>query len=494
MPCLVGCETDYFCGQIQRPLDGDIISPYVKLFFGDPENPEITVGNESSPIWDNTAVIKSMQYGCSTVQGGCGFKVEIADQLGGAFHLFAGKLSKCMEKSKDEYTMGLEYGWIIIDCDGNKKRQSSPLMYFVPLHLDVNFLADGVVKFTINGLDLMQPVFASRADDIHGDDDLKIPLKTAIRKLCSTGAPQFDVQFARKEQDGTVTEFSFKPDEGGMEGPRDVWHDDGQNKLATIQKWIEPFRTDRDKGIIACWEPRERGNPKLILLEDPQLGCNQSDDPCYSVVGTYIVGGGNCSPVYSFTPSLSYIQGWASLTTGGNSGTASSGETVVKEKECEVQDEFAGILQSIPPSSSSWNIHGPKRTTKETQTSQSAHVKANLLVNGSITAEMRIQGDIREIYAIPLLMQAKFISLIVINPYSILGEGNDGCGDWLSQPACNQVFSNRKWRITGADHHIKEGSFVTTLSLTLDAPGIVIDKSEPFGGAGSNGYVPTNTC
>jgi len=486
MPCLVGCEADFFCGMINKTVNGDSVAPYAKLFFGDPENPDITVGNNSAPAWNNTAIIKSLQIGASD---GAGVRVEVLDELGGSFHLFVEKISKCMERTKDESIMGVEWGWIVSNCDGSNYVVRSPKVYFLPIHLEVN-MADGKIKFVIEGADSMQAVFAARHDDIEGDDKLKVSLKAAIIALANKKSPKFTVDFLRKEKNGTLTTFGFKEGKNGM-GPEDVWDCDGQHKLATIQKWIEPFRTDRNKGIISMWDASEPGNPRLILMEDPQSDCDEGESPCSSSLGTYIVNGGNCSPVISFNPTINFVEGFAHLTTGGNSGGAGSGETVKSEKKCiSAQDTQTGILQSIPVTKNAWNAFGPKNSTKESMKGQAAHIRANL-AQKEIKAELRIQGDVREEFVHPKLMKDKFVSLIVINPYHIFGED---CGDWLAQPGCNEILSNRSWRVMGCDHMIKEGSFVTTLQLQLFTPGLTGDSGAPFGGPGSGGYVPTNTC
>ncbi|RDJ35652.1 MAG: hypothetical protein DWQ19_12605 [Crenarchaeota archaeon] len=491
MPCLVGCTPQFQCGTIKRAIEGDNIAPYAKIFFGeDPNNPDITVGNNSAPQWSNTAVIKSLQVGGSD---GVGVRVEILDERGGSFHLFAEKIAKCMEKTQEEAKMGIEWGWVVSYCDGTYFVNKSPIMYFLPTHLEVNF-AEGKVKFIINGTDLMQAVFAARHDEIEGNDDLKMPLKQAIRELANKNHPKFDVEFLRKENDGTFSEFGFKADQGGFNGPKAVWTCDGQNKLATIRKWLEPFRTDRDKGIIAVWDASESRRPTLVLMEDPQPACGESLSICSSSVGTYLVNAGSCSPVISFTPTINFVKSWANLTTGGNAGGAGSGEAVKKEKICSGQTEETGILQNISINGPAWDVFGPKRATEETQKGQEAHTRANLVVKDAIRAELRVQGDPSPEFVHPKLMLDKFVSLVVINPFHIFGSGETGCGDWLAQPGCNEVLSNRNWKITGADHMIKEGSYITTLQLTLISPGTASPGGIPFGGPNSGGYVPENSC
>jgi len=487
MSLLVGCQ-EYVCNEIMRPIEGSSVAPFVKLFFcneGGGE-PVITVGNKSSPQWDNTAIIKTFQIGGSN---GIGVRIEIMDEMGGSFHLFIEKLNKCIGQSKSGYTMGVQWGWIITDCIGGNSIKASPNIYVIPINLEVIF-SDGRIKFVIEGQDSMQHVFTSRHDEIEGTDDKKTSLKEAIKSLGENKDPKIDIKFIRIEKDGTITEFPFR--HGGMQGPKSVWPSDGQNKLATIQKWCEPFMTDRNKGLVAMWNPTVCGNPTLDLMEDPKVDCNESRG-CNGNLGTYIVNGGKHSPVLSFTPTINYVESFAGLTTGGNAPTTESGKPVEVKHKCQVQKEETGVLQSVPVSKQSRDAIGTKTNLQETAKSQSAYARANT-AKGPITAELRIQGEPRQEFIHPKLMLDKFVSLIVINPFHIFGSGNGGCGDWLAQPGCNEVLSNKDWMITGCSHDIKEGSYVTTLQLKLVAPGVEINAHQPFGGPGSGGYVPTNDC
>ena len=503
MPCLVGCAAEYSCrsddftefgidSKLIRPLDSEVLAPYCKVFFEDIQNPEskgITVGNESAPQFGNTAIIKSTQIGGST---GMGATVEILDEMGGAFHLFVEKINKCIKNTKKEYTMGIEFGWVTASCFTYMSRivKSQPVYYNLT-HLEIAY-QEGKIKFILTGTDQLQSVFSARHDKIYGTDDAKMPLKTAIRQLVQDVPPQFNVEFARVEKDGTRTEYKFNVEGPSGQGPEAIWKADGQNKLATIQKWLEPYRTDRDKGIVALWDGSKPDGGTLVLMEDMQPGIKETVDDCdpSTNVGTYIVNGGECSPVISFTPKINYTAAFFSLASGGNTGGALTGKTVEKTHE-EVQTPETGVLQSIPPSEHSRTVYGKEAPT-ESEKSQNAHLRASLLTKvGPITAELRVQGDPRPEYLNPKLIQGKTLSLVVVNPFHLFGE--EGCGDWLAIPGCNEVLSNKRWEIKGVEHSIKEGSFTTTLNISLVAPGVSSGAGGTFGST-SNGYVPKNTC
>jgi hypothetical protein len=494
MPCLVGCQEQYICGSLNTGIqDYEVLAPFVKIFFGDPNNPTITVGNESAKQWNNTACIKSFRYGHSN---GMDFSVEIMDEEGGSFHLFAEKLIKCISRVTDEKKMGVEFGWIGADCDGANftisSRYSSAPLYFIPMHLDVSFV-EGRIKFTITGNDAMQIVFSARHSTIQGDDEKRQPLKMAILQLANKDDPKFDVQFKRKSKNGQLSEFSFKSDEGGINGPMGVWHSDGQNKLATIQKWIEPFRTNMNKGITALWDASSPKQQTLILLEDTAPNHDEAVDPCDVNIGTYVVNGGKCSPVVSFTPSINFVEGMSNLNTGGDVGASSTGATEVVKKEGQIQTPETGYSTRQPTQQNSNDIKGMKNAKKDDPKSQQAHTKANTLINSrTMTADLVLQGDVRPEFLHPILRRGATVSLIVLNSFHIFGDS--ACGDWLAQPGCNEVLSNKNWLIMGCFHEIKEGSFTTTLKLELTAPGIDTDAGSPFGGINSGGYVPNNTC
>jgi hypothetical protein len=109
---------------------------------------------------------------------------------------------------------------------------------------------------------------------------------------------------------------------------------------------------------------------------------------------------------------------------------------------------------------------GRRDAPRDALRSQAANERANKIYE-NIEAEMRIQGD-------PQLddmmkLKTKTVAIIVINPFH-LASGANGI-DWLVPSPCNDVLSNKNWRVTGVSHEIKEGSYTTTLKLFLNSPG-----------------------
>ena len=85
------------------------------------------------------------------------------------------------------------------------------------------------------------------------------------------------------------------------------------------------------------------------------------------------------------------------------------------------------------------------------------------------------------------------LSLIVINPFHLKTQNlvlrDVGCPEWLAQPACNPVFSNKNWQIQGVNHQIKGGSYITILKLMLAAPNVELSRDSTLGGD-PNGFKP----
>lgn len=493
--CLVGCVPEHLCQAPSNAVEGHNIAPVVKVFFETPDDPAITVGNKSAPFSGNHAVVKSMEYSMGSDGKGHQVKVEIADEQGGNFFEFAERINKCIEKASSEHKMKVRFGWVIANCDGSVQYRESPTLCFIPDTLSVDF-SSGVTKFVIEGHDLVTISFGAHLDQIMGSDDQKLPLKQAIRRIANETEPKFNVRFARIEPDGTLSEWDFREFPG--DGPESKWQGDSQHKLGAIMKWIEPYRTDRNKGITPIWL-NTSCDPTLILLEDPKPACNESAG-CSRVIASYVVNGGACSPVIKFTPTLNWnlAAAAAMASASGNSGSSEHGESVKKDKsECDVQTRETGMQQSIAVTEQARDTFGPREARPKMEDSQNAHAKANrsqLTSALPVKAELQIQGDPDIRFVDVTAWTGKTVSLAVINPFHLDGNGNGGCGDWIARPGCNNVLSNKQWMIMGVNHTIKEGSYTTTLSLRADSPEVDIAGGLPLGGPGSGGWTPPNTC
>lgn len=495
--CLVGCIGTYQCGPSGNSIDGHNISPIVKVFFESPDNPTITVGNESSPNTNNHAVIKSMEYSVGGSAKGHHIKVEIVDEQGGNFVEFAERLNKCIKNTRDEYNMKVRFGWVVSNCNGTNDYIESPTITFTPVTLVID-ISSGTNKFIVEGVDAVSVSFTSHNDQIFGDDVQKVPLKQAIRRLCEDISPSFNVEFLRLDSNGNYSEWDFKGYPG--DGPESSWEADGQHKLAAIMKWIEPYQTDQNKGITPIWNTSAE-IPTLALLEDTHPGCDEYRS-CSNSLASYIVGGGNCSPVIKFTPTINWTLSAAASMAGatGTAGGATTGEAIKKEKsDCDVQSREYGVQQYVTTTRQAKETYGRNSAMRETEKSQNLHLKANLNQTSSgegISAELQIQGNPSSWYVHTTRWVGKTLSIAVINPFHInvvRGNGDNEYEDWLARPGCNNILSNRSWQIMGVNHTIREGSYITSFSLFLAAPGANISELSPLGGNGSEGWTPSNS-
>lgn len=466
--CLVDCTRNQ---DIRRPIDGYSLAPWIKATFKNGGR-TISVGNESLPP-DNTAVIKSFEYGNSN---GHVCKIEILDQEGGMFNVFMQNMFKDMDKASVSGTLAIQWGWVASNCDGQitiPEAGQSPIVELTVLKIDVEF-AEGKIKYILNGSDLIQAAFVARHEKTYGTNENPMSLKDALTQMFNDEEPKMQVKFLRKEN-GIESEWDFREDVKG------TWRSDRQNKAATAMAWMEPYRTDRDLGIHATWDNTNK-TPTIILWESPDKNSSFQDKS----LGTFIVNGGNCSNVIGFNPSISWIPAFGNMATGGNAGYLSA-EGVSSSKE--EQPNQTGIQVSVPVPEHAVENYGPNSALKETEKSQNAHLKANKINSTDalpITAELRIQGDPRQEMVDIKLIHGRRVNIIVINPFRIAASGTD-CAMWLANPPCNETLTNENWICKGVNHYIREGSYITTLTVYLTTPGIDF----PFGQGGIGGTGPT---
>lgn len=479
--CLVGCDK---CSEPQIPYMQHNFAPYVIATFTGEGGVKITVGNESAPNLTNqtknTAMIKSFEFGKSD---GIQAVLEIVDEEGGSMGLIVKQIPIVIGESGSVF-VEIQWGWTGVDCNNVPDSLNSSIVKAIAQHVEVDYTG-GKVKYKVTCLDQMQAVMASRSNRTYGTSDQPISLKEAIRRLANDENPKFSVKFENREGTG---EFEFNTPEG-PDGPKNYWQGDNQNKLSTIKKWIEPFRTKENRGIIAYWDYAH--GKQLVLKEGVNPDCD-GFDPCKLSVGTFIVNGGNCSNVINFTPKVNWTLSWGNFGRGGGLNPYSAKPDVIK-KDCEGQSEEAGIQTTVVPSRQAYDAYGKDAVGKETTKSIKAHNKAETFFTGGltapITAELTIQGTTKEEFISPILSIGKTVSVVVINPFNLRNMTDETCSDWLAQPACNEVLTNKGWMIQGVGHQISEGSFTTTLNLFLPVPGIHFSPGTPLGGPGGS-FVP----
>lgn len=472
MPCTVDCLSTYGCGAPIQADNGAVFAPYIKLEFGGGRI--ITVGNASAPP-DNHATISSFQYGFTPGSVGYGADFEIIDQGGVMYRRIIRALNKTITRANGE-VLGthFDFGWIVKDCNGQTWMTTAQSLTGKKLHgmftgVEQTYEGGKVkLKFRLEGPQNRIPDV--RHDDTEGDEDNKITLKDALRRLFEENQPNFSsVEFKNKD-DG---ELCFHERDGGCDGPLGAWPHNQQNPLAAARTWLSSVVTENDRGILILYDP---DSSNIVFQEDKNNP--QGGDCCGQTLGTYIVNGGNCSPVLEFNPTIKWPLGF--IPGGGATppGSASGANDDYVEPTREVQ--HAGTQTGPAVQQHEWMWRNPDDLSSRASEGNAAHMEANRLVEGPVpgfSAELKIYGD--PSYCDPVKLVAKTVAVIVINPFHL----NDQC-TWVTTSNCNAIMSNKKYLVQGVSHQITGGSFVTTLKLFLAQPNKDIDATEPLGGSG----------
>lgn len=504
--CLVGCIKQYQenCGkEIIKSVNSHNISPFVKVRFVADEA-EITVGNESyngSGRAKNSAVIKNFEYGYST-----GHKciIQIHDIEGGSFFQFIKKIVKDPGNiSKDGLRIQVNFGWVYSNCRNGLSGgilSTSPTVYFLPDNVQTN-MSQGKIIFEVEGNELLFPGEEFRCYNTYGTKDNPMHLVDAIKELMKNDPPpkNIRVNFKQLNSDGTVgdvnadnLEWAVDASASGtgekeaarLKGPKNEWRCNGLTKKAAIEQWISSYRSKRNRGLILKWDGLSI-DPHLVIWEDTKEKCKEP--PAGSCVGTYLVHGGNCSPVIEFNPKVNWKWQYNAATGGvmaeGNVGFEKMpGRAECVEKAGE--EVSAGTATTAPtPDHAKENIG--KDATKEVQKSLVAQQYANVFYGEEISANLVVQGDPRPEYCSTMATEGKTVGIVVINPFNLFGGGANTCPQFLAQPMCNAVLSNHAWRIRGINHYISEGKFITTLNVYL----VVGVSSEYIHGSAANNEI-----
>lgn len=287
-------------------------------------------------------------------------------------------------------------------------------------------------------------------------------------------------------------------------GPLGVWDTKGLNPLAAIQSWLGKVRAytihegREGKGITMNYdatsqsdevcvsvseaegeeETNEVEEGQLILWANAHPHCSQ-DEQTYNhrLKALYVVNGGKCSPVLSFTPNIKW-NFTASMSAGGGMGTTSGEMTQARDNlrfnKCAILGE--GPRYSGSPDNSQREASFGNNAEREHIISMAEHLRANYLHN-SIEAELRVQGDPSDWLCSPVFGYGRNVAILFINPFFLV-PGDYGCAKWSNQipdldlddTSCNQILSNRNWYIKGVDHQIRDGSYVTTIKVMLFVP------------------------
>ena len=499
---LPGCLANYgsaCAGGLRLPEEGHVLGPWVAITF-EGSGSIITVGNESSPNTDprNVACIKSFEFGYSD---GMSCRVVIHDEQGGSFVRFMEHILKhyvCLKDgSPANVRMKVRFGWCKSGCPTPVPNASSRCYYCLCDSVETNF-SDGKFIFEITGKDLCVRMFEGASNRIYGGDPpADIPITQAIREFMTAGPPPnvSSVRFCRMEG-GRCVEAEWKV--GGVEGPKGKWICDGQDKLNVIKRWWSHHLSKNDKSWVPQYNS-ENPTGELIIWEDRKPRCNAEGDAYWdqNCIGTYIINGGKSSPVLEFNPKIRWD--FARLdAVGGNLGSERANPmqtdgSTAPGRECPQLNAQAnpGAGQNVQTTTTETDRTNGFRLQEQFRANNES-VKALRILHDSIEADLVIVGD-PTILPPSEAMWSKNVTIVLVNPYFLTVGGNAGCGEWLANPVCNEVLSNKGWICKSIQHRIEAGKYTTTIGMMLTDPGVSTSPNTQVGGW-TNGWTPPTQC
>lgn len=465
-------------------------------------NQVITVGNESAPGLNHHACIKDFEFGHAN---GCECRLTIHDEQGSSFVSFMENILKNMEDADTikATTMVVQYGWVTTNCDTGSTLnvRSSQEFYFMMRDVQCNF-SGGKFMFVITGNDIMEVSYEGKMDKIYGgdDDSNKVHLTEALTKLFTDPDAKpvvKSVRFLKRGKCGAQpTEVEFERfDDDPKKGPKGKWECKNRSKIDIAKDWLKDFVTKDKKALIPAYNSEVDGG-EMIFWEDPKPGCGEVVDWENYSFGKYIVNGGPQSSVLEFNPKIKWNfsvltntgggvgenQPLANLDGGKNPGLPGC-ETVQRKGQ-----PTAGSQTGAAAGENVRNIEGADANKKAAENRAINRHASFQNYYAPIEAELVVLGD--EKITKPSLCLFGNVHIVFIDPYYIFEQGGNNCGDWLSQPACNPVLSNKAWLVKNITHRIQDGRFTTTLGVFLGAPGLDFDTGQPLGGPGSCGWMP----
>ncbi len=479
---------------LQGPPPGAVLAPWVRVKF-EISGLEITVGNESCPQKSHHAVIKDFEFGHAE---GVECRITIIDELGGSFANMMEEIVHSPNCTERNTNMLVDFGWISQDCDGRTTVIANEQSYYIMgENIESNF-SGGRFQFMIVGKDIGSMMFDYRHEQHYGDDKNRMYLTDALEKMLTTGTPSVSsVRFLRADDDNNPQPIIFK--ENGQKGREEVWYSQRTDKLNCGLTWLKDNLSNRDKTIYPVYNSEVYGG-EIIFWEDAKPNCDQSRDWDQNCLGTYVVNGGNKSNVLEFN----FRARWSmfAFQTGGNMGFDQPLATDTQGK-MKGREDCTTISREANPETGSSSTSCPLPSTRKVFLKDAGEVagkgqalqqKSLSIFTDPITADLVIIGDPKFLRPAQCIRQ-KNIKIIFLNPLYIM-EGTSGevCGDWLAEPRCNEVLTNKAWIIQSVTHRISEGRFTTTIGVTLTAPGVDTEVATPLGGPGSGGWTPSAGC
>jgi hypothetical protein len=422
----------------------------------------------------------------------------------------------------------INIGWIIKGCNGDTKkytmkemnesvknnykteddqeRNSGPYIYGIFKKVDVA-AENGVYKITMTFVDGFSFNEESKLDKIWGEEKMKLDFKAAIiaasKFNCNTRKDTGLQKIARLSfKDGNINSnppWKFDIKFGGEKGPKSVWNSWRQGLFPFLREISNYLLTSRKKGWWFAYDNGSCSEPTILMVEDrnPSL-CLKEKDLFFEggrSITTYIVNGGDCSPVIKFNPSFNAVpvqnNGNSIKSPRGDIGVGGGGPSALDQEPIQILDcastfnangtktitqtnrnnnnSANGTLGNVSGVAEAMNFLPPKDIVKESaeaiynQAKTEAEDGNAMNLFAPIRASLEIHGDPYWANSINLFKDF-FIKIIFLNAYCIEKNAQgDGC-DFLQKPKCNSRFSGI-YKVGSAKHSISAGSYVTTLEL-----------------------------
>ena len=488
----------------------------------------VTTGNFANQEESRNAFIKSFRL---AVQNGFSATLEIIDTSGNDFVGFYNTVYKnqCLKendppppangaaqnaiKTSSIFIVSINVGYIFTNSDDQKVvyqsyvnapsrhlpgRTMGPYMNFVINMINVD-ISTNVWRYTLDLSAFDGPLSNQIVIDRKGAPGREVPFLVAAEMMLDGKCPPKVVyenpDKARiailEKPKGLNGRFSLTSEKGAGSLPnatkKGIFAGYNLPPLDAIRKNMETFVTKSNKGVFMFY-PTGANDNTLYLLEAESTFCIQrrgSLPQCgfSGFAGTYVVNGGDFSPVISFNPKISF-QGIPNKLSGGVAGGGVSSKSVQVNQICDfgetntntdkinsAKSQGQTVTMGGAISNDSVNKEAPRNLPQLQANAGAAGLAAENaskpFLNGPVAATMTIQGDPRFLWSANIIGTA--IKIIFVNPFAITTRGSPIYGtetDWLANPKINSVISDGIYLINSCDHEIINGSWRTTLQIT----------------------------
>lgn len=483
----------------------------------------VSTGNFKGFGDSRNAFIKSFDL---SIQSAFGAKLEIVDTSGNDFIGFYNTVYKnsCAEPSNVDieepnnvirqsnyFIVSINVGYIFVNSEGQQLvyqayidapsralpgRSIGPYMNFTLTKIDVD-VGSNIWRYNLELASFDAPLSNQVVRDRKGAPGKEVPFLSAAEMMidgeCPPKVVYEDPNKARvaiiRQPQGINGKYTYTGEKGAGSADnatrKGIFAGYNLPPLDALRKNMETFVTRNNKGVFMFY-PTGANNNTLFLMEAESNFCIQkrgSIPECgiNSFAGTYVINGGDFSPVIDFKPNISFMDKPNKLQ-GGVAGGGVSSKSVQVKNVCDfglddAQEEIKKskttgqtLMMGGAISNDSVSKEAPKNLAQLQAQAGAAAIaaenasKPNLV--SQITATMTIQGDPRFLWSFNIIGNA--IKIIFINPFALSTQGSPIFGtetDWLATPKINSVISDGYYQISACDHRISNGSWTTTLRL-----------------------------